>query len=130
MTLAPSLPSRVLALGLVGAIAVTCNTGPPTSPDATLTIYDERVPPKPGDSYAKSEMCSCTVCEPATCCRELEQDREGIDKDCADGYDFSKCETKVSSCGASCFQHRWRTRVEKGCDASRPTRCCHDQADF
>lgn len=111
-------------------LAIGCTTAPPTSPDAKLTIYDDRVPPKPGESISKTAMCSCTVCEPATCCRELEQDRDDIDKDCADGYDFSKCETNVSSCGASCFQHRWRTRVEIGCEQTRPDRCCHDQREY
>jgi hypothetical protein len=89
-----------------------------------------RLPDKPGASITKTEMCSCSVCEPAACCHELEQDAPEVQKDCANGYDFSKCEMAVSSCESSCFQHRWRTRVEVGCAGSRPATCCHDQADF
>lgn len=91
---------------------------------------DGRVPDKPGASLTKTEMCSCMRCEPSACCRELEQDTPEVDKDCADGYDFSKCEMAVSSCESSCFQHRWRARVEVGCAASRPDNCCHAQSDF
>jgi hypothetical protein len=89
-----------------------------------------RAPPRPGESITHTMMCSCQVCEPERCCRELEQDRPEPSADCADGYDFSKCEMPVSSCNSRCFQHRWRTRVEVGCAGSRPTNCCHAQADM
>ncbi|MEZ4440478.1 MAG: hypothetical protein R3B72_15380 [Polyangiaceae bacterium] len=118
-------------MGLGALLLVACDVPPPTSPTAGVRLRgDGRVPPKPGDSITKTMMCSCNVCEPASCCRELEQDRPEIDDGCADGYDFSACDTTVSSCGASCFQHRWRTEVAVGCAASRPDRCCHGSSDF
>jgi hypothetical protein len=75
-------------------------------------------------------MCTCNACEPRECCRELEQDQPEVDEKCADGYDFSRCGLAVSSCESRCFSHRWRTRVDVGCDASRPAECCHGQADY
>jgi hypothetical protein len=74
-------------------------------------------------------MCSCQVCAPARCCREFDQDEPELEK-CADGYDFSRCGMAVTSCEGRCFQHRWRTRVEVGCAASRPDKCCYAQADM
>jgi hypothetical protein len=89
-----------------------------------------RPPPKPGESITHTQMCSCVRCDPVSCCHELDQDRPEVDPACADGYDFSKCEMAVSSCDSNCYQHRWRTRIEVGCEGSRPDVCCHDQTDF
>jgi len=119
-----------LGLGSALAIALIIGCGPPpTSPPAELVTTRRHPPPKPGESITHTMMCSCTKCEPAHCCRELEQDQPEMQKNCADGYDFSKCEMAVSSCDSRCFQHRWRTRVEVGCEASRPDLCCHGQPD-
>ena len=114
----------VVALALVG-----CEKKPPSS---GFKMYGDGNPNphKPGDSIKKSAMCSCLACEPEACCRELEQDAPDADNECADGYDFSKCEIAVSSCESRCFQERWRTDVERGCAASRPDSGCHDQAAF
>ncbi len=69
-------------------------------------------------------MCSCKACEPQSCCRELEQELPE-NGNCADGYNFEKCGLSVSSCGASCFQHRWRIRIdEQTCEEKRPQECC------
>ena len=87
-------------------------------------------PPKPGESITHTQMCSCVRCEPDSCCHELEQDRPEDNAECANGYDFSKCEMAVSSCDSRCYQHRWRTRVEVGCESSRPDVCCHDQPEY
>lgn len=89
-----------------------------------------RPPYKPGDSYAKAKQCTCNVCEPRRCCSELNHEPEQIDPDCAQGYDFSQCEMAVSSCESNCYPHKWWTTVDVGCEASRPDRCCHDQAGF
>jgi hypothetical protein len=75
-------------------------------------------------------MCSCTSCEPNSCCRDLEKDAPPIDTGCAEGYDFSKCQTQVQSCEGRCFQQRWRARVEVGCESARPKNCCNATADF
>jgi hypothetical protein len=101
--------------------------GPKTASGPSGSGKPRRPPPKPGESITHTIMCSCKVCEPDSCCRELEQEQPGIAEGCADGYDFSKCEMAVSSCDSRCFQHRWRTRVDKGCAASRPKTCCDDQ---
>jgi hypothetical protein len=116
-----------VALAL-GALALACEPKPPSS--GFKMMSDGRVPDKPGASITQTMMCSCRVCEPQSCCRELEQDRPEIDKECADGYDFSKCEMAVSSCESNCFAHRWRTRVEIGCEVGRPETCCHDRPEI
>ncbi|HHH11977.1 MAG TPA: hypothetical protein ENK23_07895 [Sorangium sp.] len=107
-----------------------CNISQPSSPPGTVEVRNERPPPRPGESISRTVMCSCVMCEPESCCRELEQDAPQTDKECARGYDFSKCEMAVSSCDSRCFRHRWRTRVESGCDNTRPEKCCHDSASF
>ena len=86
-----------------------------------------RIPPKPGESITHSQMCTCRACEIPTCCRELEQDVPET-TDCADGYDFSKCELPVQSCTSRCFQHRWRIHVDESCEETKPGKCC-DQAE-
>jgi hypothetical protein len=111
---------------LVAALA--CEPIPPSS--GFRMMSDGTVPDKPGASITNSMMCSCLKCDPLSCCRELEQEQPEIDKDCSDGYDFSKCEMAVSSCESNCFQHRWRTEVALGCAESRPDTCCHDQDEF
>ena len=131
---ARSAPLRRLlaatSLGIVAIVVVGCPASRPTSPPATLTIRNKRPPARPGESISRTQMCSCIACEPNSCCRELEQDAPKTDKDCAKGYDFSKCEMAVSSCDSRCFRHRWRTHVETGCERSRPDKCCHDSAAF
>jgi hypothetical protein len=119
---------RRFLLLLAIALGAACAIEEPHSPDATLTA--RRPPPKkPGESITHTMMCSCRVCEPTSCCHELDQDRPELES-CADGYDFSRCGMSVTSCDSRCFQHRWRTQVEAGCQASRPDRCCHDQGDM
>jgi hypothetical protein len=91
------------------------------------SIHRPLKPPyKPGDSITKTRMCSCKVCDPASCCRELEQDRPEM-KECAEGYDFSKCELSVSSCQANCYQNHWRTAIDGTCEDNRPDTCCHKE---
>jgi len=119
---------RIVFLAASSLMLLACEPKPPSS---GFKMYsDGRVPPKPGESVTHTKMCSCLACEPTSCCRELEQEQPELQKDCADGYDFSKCEMAVSSCEASCFQQRWRTRVEVGCAASQPDSCCHEQTQF
>ena len=120
------------------AIALLCTLGcspaaPTQSGDTHLSGGEagkmRRAPPKPGESITHTQMCSCKVCEPASCCRELEQDAPEM-QPCADGLDFSNCQMEVSSCDTRCFQHRWRTHIEIGCAGSRPDKCCHDQSEM
>jgi len=119
-------PAARVVMAALGLAVLGCgSTAPPAEPDRG----PRRPPPKPGESITHTIMCSCKACEPRSCCRELEQDQPELE-DCSDGYDFSKCEMAVSSCDSRCFQHRWRTRVETGCEASRPDRCCHDQPEM
>ncbi len=71
-------------------------------------------------------MCSCTRCEVATCCRELEQDQPQSSQKCS-SYDFEKCGAAlaVSSCEGRCYQHRWRKQKDGDCEQDRPPECCH-----
>jgi len=82
-------------------------------------------PYKPGDSIRKTKMCTCKACDPASCCRELEQERPELQDDCAQGYDFSQCELAVSSCESNCYQHKWRIQAGQTCVSKRPDACCH-----
>ena len=115
-------------MALVALVASCVDTPEPSS--AERFHGPRRPPPKPGDSITKTMMCSCSACEPNACCRELEKDAPPIDKGCSDGYDFSKCQTQVQSCEGRCFQQRWRTNIDVGCDAGRPRTCCNATADF
>ncbi len=115
--------------GLLLVAAVPACQGPQV-PNGAIQFYGNgRPPPKPGESISHTMMCTCTHCEPTDCCRELEQEQQDTEK-CADGYDFSKCELAVNSCQSRCFQHRWRTRIETGCEKERPEECCHATSDF
>ena len=72
-------------------------------------------------------MCSCLRCQPASCCRELEQERPENTEKCGNDYDFSQCKgIAVTSCQSRCFEHRWRSDASKGCSDKRPPDCCHD----
>ncbi len=122
--------TKVAGTMLLLWLAMACNTAKPTSPPAVLKVRRKRPHAKPGDSISKTQMCSCIACEPKSCCKELDQDAPKTAKDCAQGYDFSKCEMAVSSCKSRCFRHRWRTEVDTGCEATRPDRCCHATAAF
>ena len=113
-----------LLIALFATLGAACKPIPASS--GFKMVGDGRVPDKPGASITHTMMCSCVACEPQDCCHELEQDQPELQQ-CADGYDFSNCEMVVSSCRSSCFQHRWRARIEVGCAASQPDRCCHDQ---
>lgn len=112
---------------LGGLVAVNLGCTPEPSGSAASPQAPRRPPPRPGESITHTQMCSCLVCEPVSCCHELDADAPEVQTDCADGYDFSKCEMAVSSCDSNCFQHRWRARVEIGCLASRPDKCCHGE---
>ncbi len=89
------------------------------SPPAKVEIVN--APPKtPGHSIAETQMCSCTSCEPASCCVGPES---GATPRC-DSYDFSDCAMAVSSCASRCFEHTWRVGADASCAATRPTACC------
>jgi hypothetical protein len=125
----------LLALLLALLLAAGCSPAAPTQAGGADVAIDgepgqlRRAPPKPGESITHTQMCSCKVCEPKSCCTELEQDAPEMQQ-CADGYDFSKCQMEVSSCDTRCFQHRWRTHVEIGCAGSRPDTCCHGESEM
>ncbi|HZO13128.1 MAG TPA: hypothetical protein VFB62_07710 [Polyangiaceae bacterium] len=109
-------------------VVLACSVEAPRSPVAGLTTVGAP-PRKPGESITQTQMCSCKMCEPVSCCHELDEDRPELEK-CGDGYDFSRCGMPVTSCDSRCFQHRWRTRVEVGCASSRPEKCCHARAEM
>lgn len=116
----PALRRRVLvpALLALGCWAACQPTPPPSAGKPPW-----RLPRKPGESLTHTKLCRCKSCDPPDCCRELEKDRPEM-KDCADGYDFSKCELEVRSCDANCYEHSWRIRTERSCEETRPDRCC------
>lgn len=118
------LRSAALALGMVvGA----CGTSP--APVERPTFGERPAPPRPGDSLTRTRLCSCKACEPDACCTELERPPPELEGGCSEGYDFSRCETPVTSCLSRCFQRRWRARIETGCEAERPHDCCSASAD-
>ncbi len=117
-------PRVTAAAALFGAVACGAQNAPPPEKGP------RRPPYKPGDSYAKAKQCTCNVCEPESCCTELDAEPEQIDPNCAQGYDFSQCEMAVSSCESNCYPHKWWTTVDVGCEESRPERCCHTEAAF
>jgi len=126
--IAPSLVVLCLVVPcLVLAFGALSGCSEPVTPSGAIKFYRKTPPSKPGHTLSQSMMCSCTRCEPASCCRELEQDTPSNNEKCGDGYDFSKCGgIAVSSCGSRCFEHRWRADVNEGCNSKRPRECCHD----
>ena len=103
-------------------LAAACQ---PVPPSGAVRITPFSGAAKPGKSITDTMMCSCTACEPASCCVEEETPQDD-NEDCNKGYDFSQCDASltVSSCSGQCFQHRWRGQKDAGCAASRPDKCC------
>jgi hypothetical protein len=120
----------LLTLACAAATLVAaCDVPPPRQGGGVaFDRYRDKPPPKPGESITHTRMCSCKVCRPDSCCRELEEEAPQLER-CADDYDFSDCGMAVSSCDSRCFQHRWRTRIEVGCTKSRPRGCCYATED-
>jgi len=109
-----------LAVVLCSAVFVACYDGPPSG---ELRIGPP--PKKPGASITGTKMCTCTACEPESCC--VEDDGEQPETaDCANSYDFTNCGNAmtISSCESRCFRHRWRASTETDCEAERPDKCC------
>lgn len=113
----------LLMILLAGSLAANA-CGAPAAKDAPLFgtgVFHP--PPKPGGSISQTRMCECQVCDPASCCDGPED--EPAPAECSNGYDFSSCGGKVSSCVSRCTRQVWRVRASVACEEKRPPSCCH-----
>lgn len=110
---------RVLAFSFALALLGACGPGLPEGQGPR-----RKPPPKPGSSISHTQMCSCTSCGVAECCRgDANQDQEqGCRADEATGE--MVCGFAVKSCVGRCTPHVWRMPISADCAAERPKECC------
>jgi hypothetical protein len=112
------VPRRALICLLLLMLALACAATPETS-----AAPRAKPPPRPGSSITHSQMCACTACPVARCCRGETNEPESAT--CRDSYDFSgSCGMAVQSCTGRCYQKVWRVRLDQACEQKRPAECC------
>ncbi len=113
--------ARVLGAVVVALLVASCGASEPEP----LIRFSGRPPPKPGSSITHSALCTCSVCEPSSCCQGPESgDTAEV---CDQGYDFTKneqCGVAIQSCVGRCVPRRWRVRRAETCESRAPSECC------
>ena len=106
-------------------VAVALGVGCASSEPQPIVNFGRKPPPKPGSSITHSVMCSCTVCEPTSCC---EGPGDAPDEStCGDSHDFTQsenCGIAIRSCAGRCGPKRWRVAKTEACEARMPKECC------